>query len=72
MSRKNVFKHVRKGHDVGYQEVGTDHRRLYVNLNERTIHVGKSLDFEDTGSQVYCYTCDQALADMTVVDGLGA
>lgn len=71
MNRKNVFKHVRKGHDVGYQEIGTDHRHLYVNLDERTIRVGKSVDFQDTGSRVYCYTCDRFLADPTVIDEWG-
>ena len=66
--RRNVFRHDKRGHNLGFKDEGTDHRKLYVDRDKDRIDVGKSDEFDTTKSGVYCYTCERYLATDAVVD----
>ncbi len=66
--RRRVFSHDKRGHDLGYKDEGTDHRRLYVDKDRDRIDVGKSDEFDTSNSGIWCYTCDRYIATEQVVD----
>ena len=66
--RRIVFRHDRKGHDLGFKDVGTDYRRLYVDRDKDRIEVGKSDDFDTEQAGVFCFTCDRWLSTPDVID----
>lgn len=66
--RRRVFWHDRKGHDLGFKEVGTDYLRLYVDRDKDRIDVGKSDMYDSTRSGVFCFDCDSWLSTADVID----
>ncbi len=66
--RRVVFRHDKKGHDLGFKEVGTDYLRLYVDKDKDRIDVGKSDDMQVEQSGVFCFTCDRWLSTADVID----
>ncbi len=66
--RRVVFRHDKKGHDLGFKDEGTDYRRLYVDREADRIDVGKSDMYDTAQSGVFCFTCDRWLSTADVID----